>query len=283
MVKSIEELTFCDDAVFGKVMEDDELCREVLEVLLQRPVGLLSKVETEKSYRFISDGKPIRMDVYSQGDGCVYDAEMQNRNHRSNEGLQLPHRSRYYQTMIDFDFLDAGGQYGELPEANVIFLCTFDPFGKNHYMYRFCNWCDDLQMELGDKTYKYFFNCSYKGEDIPEGLKTLYHYIQTGEIEGALTQKIQKRVHQVKMNAEWRSEYMKTRVCLMDARNEGRAEGRAEGREEGREEERANTEREKARADAASKRADDAAKRADDAEAEVIRLKKQLELLGAKV
>ncbi len=42
-LRSYHELRFRDDFMFGKVMEDKELCREVLECLLQRPVGELRK------------------------------------------------------------------------------------------------------------------------------------------------------------------------------------------------------------------------------------------------
>ncbi len=52
MAKSYEELQFTDDFMFGKVMEDKELCRDVLECLLQEPVGTLQDV-----YNYISKGK----------------------------------------------------------------------------------------------------------------------------------------------------------------------------------------------------------------------------------
>ena len=47
MAKSYEELQFTDDFMFGKVMEDKELCRDVLECLLDEPVGELRGVHTE--------------------------------------------------------------------------------------------------------------------------------------------------------------------------------------------------------------------------------------------
>ena len=52
MAKSYEELQFTDDFMFGKVLEDKELCRDVLECLLQEPVGTLQDV-----YNYISKGK----------------------------------------------------------------------------------------------------------------------------------------------------------------------------------------------------------------------------------
>ena len=47
-MRSFEELRYRDDFMFGKVMEDKGLCREVLECLLQRPVGELTEVQTQK-------------------------------------------------------------------------------------------------------------------------------------------------------------------------------------------------------------------------------------------
>lgn len=52
MAKSYEELQYTDDFMFGKVMEDKELCRDVLECLLQEPVGILQDVQTEQRFRW---------------------------------------------------------------------------------------------------------------------------------------------------------------------------------------------------------------------------------------
>ena len=45
MAKRYEELTIEDDFMFGKVMEDKELCRDVLQCLLEEPVGELEDVQ----------------------------------------------------------------------------------------------------------------------------------------------------------------------------------------------------------------------------------------------
>ena len=89
MTKSYEELTIADDFMFGKVMEDRELCREVLECLLGQPVGNLEEVETEREFRYFTDGKPVRLDVYTRDTRHVYDAEMQNLNRQRIENLEL--------------------------------------------------------------------------------------------------------------------------------------------------------------------------------------------------
>lgn len=233
-MKSYEELSYRDDFMFGKVMEDPELCREVLECLLQRPVNELKEVQTQREFRYTADGKPIRLDLYNEdSEGKVYDVEMENLNHKTVEDHQLPKRSRFYQASIDIDFMDKGFSYKKLPESSVMFICTFDPYAKGLSQYTFSEFCKEKpDLSLGDGTVKIFYNCCYKGEDIPEDLRKLYNYVETGNAEDELTKKIDAAVIKGRKNHVWRSQYMKERVMLMDAREEGREEGKTEGRNE---------------------------------------------------
>ncbi len=226
-MRSFEELRYRDDFMFGKVMEDKGLCREVLECLLQRPVGELTEVQTQKEIKFTSDGKPIRLDVYNEDSrGSVYDAEMQNLNNKSAEEHQLPKRSRYYQGLIDIDYMNKGNSYKKLPESSVMFICTFDPCGLGLSQYSFRERCDEKpELELGDGTVKIFYNCCYKGVDIPDDLRKLYDYVENGKAESELTKKIDEAVVKGRKNEMWRSQYMKERVLLQDAKEEGKEVG----------------------------------------------------------
>ena len=141
MAKRYEELSIEDDFMFGKVMEDKELCRDVLQCLLEEPVGELEDVRTQREFRYTSKGKPIRLDVYTRDQKRIYDAEMQRLNHQTPENLELPRRSRFYQSTMDTDHLSRGKSYRELPEGKVLFLCTFDPFGLGYAKYSFQNLC----------------------------------------------------------------------------------------------------------------------------------------------
>ncbi len=241
--KSYEELEFRDDFMFGKVMEDLNLCRDVLECLLDKPVGELTELETQKEFRFTSDGKPIRLDVYNKDSyGRIYDTEMQNLGHKNVPELELAKRSRFYQGSIDIDFMNKGNHYKSLPESTVLFICTFDPYGYGLRQYTFSEKCNEMDLELNDGTTKIYYNTTYKGNDIPEKLEELYHYIETGEPTGDLSKRIEAAVEKGRRNELWRTEFMKEWALLLDAKEEGRAE------------ERANTEREKNRADAAEAR-----------------------------
>lgn len=90
MAKNYEELKLSDDFMFGKVMEDGVLCQEVLECLLGKPVGELTEIQPQREYRYAMDGKPIRLDIYTGNGETVYDAEMQNLNHKKPEDYDLP-------------------------------------------------------------------------------------------------------------------------------------------------------------------------------------------------
>lgn len=230
MAKSYEELTIADDFMFGKVMEDKELCRAVLECLLNQPVGELEEIQAEREFRYITDGKPVRLDVYTRDQKSVYDAEMQNLNHQKTENLELPKRSRFYQSSMDTDHLRKGKSYRELPEGKVLFICTFDPFGKGYAKYSFRNICiEDKNLYLNDGTEKIFYNSTSRSEDISENLRLLYQYITTGQIGNNLTEKIEKAVVRAKKNEAWRAEYMKELLHDDDVRQEGKQEGIQEG------------------------------------------------------
>ena len=49
-----------DDFLFGRVVQDNELCRQVLETLLGHEIGPLTTPENEKSIRITRDNKRIR-------------------------------------------------------------------------------------------------------------------------------------------------------------------------------------------------------------------------------
>ena len=268
-VKQYEELSFRDDFMFGKVMQDLGLCKDVIECLLGRSIGELAEAQSQKEFKFTKDGKSIRLDVFNRDSlGEIFDTEMQNLNHKSIEHLDLPRRSRFYQSSIDIDFMEKNMSYKSLPDSNVLFICTFDPFGDGLCQYTFGEICKETGKMLEDGTAKIFYNCTYTGVDIPKELAQLYDYIETGNTTNPLTQRINSAVEKGRRNEIWRTEYMHFERIVMDARDEGLEEGHKqgleEGRKEGREEERANTERERARADEERARADEERTRADE-------------------
>lgn len=234
MAKRYEELTIEDDFMFGKVMEGKALCRDVLERLLEESVGVLENIQTQREFRYVSAGKPVRLDVYARDQKSIYDAEMQRLNHQAVKNLELPRRSRFYQSSMDMDHLSRGKSYRELPEGKVLFICTFDPFGLGYAKYTFQNLCtEDKKLYLKDGTEKIFYNCMTDTENVLENLRELYEYIRTGKVGDDLTRRIDEAVAKARENEAWRSEYMKELLHDDDVREDARAEGRAEGEARG--------------------------------------------------
>ena len=62
--KQYQELTFTDDFMFGKVLVNNpEICRRLLEVLLEIRIKKISFPERQKTIEILSDGKGIRLDM----------------------------------------------------------------------------------------------------------------------------------------------------------------------------------------------------------------------------
>lgn len=233
--KVYEELELKDDFIFGKVMRDPNLCRRTLQTLLDVEIESVHYPEQQKSIDIKVDGKAVRLDVYVEDDqGRIYDGEMQQ--FRDGNEETLPKRTRYYQGVIDLHLLEKGVEYQNLKESCVLFVCTFDPFGKGRCRYTFENTCkEDPDLILNDGTKKVFLNTKGKWTpDISTELKAFLDYVEYQEVTDDLTRDLEEAVEQAKVNLEFRREYMKAYLMVQEAKSEGRAEGREEGRAEGR-------------------------------------------------
>lgn len=205
-MKSWEELGIDDDYIFGKVMQDPELCKKLIEIILDIEVKKIEYPEKQKAIRMTADAKSVRLDVYTTDGNSVYNIEMQTTN---NGGLPL--RSRYYQGMVDLNLIEKGAPYTDLKKSFIIFICTFDPFGKNLYRYRFENICrEDSRLCLNDGATKVFLNARGTKGDISEELKKFLDYVANGpDIEKtSFTEAVDKAVTKAKENKEWKVEYM---------------------------------------------------------------------------
>ena len=113
MEKTIQTLNLSDDFLFAKVMADSEICRRVLEKILQVPIRRISAPTAQRTIDILFEGKGVRLDVYVNDDeGTVYNIEMQCIKKRN-----LPKRTRYYAGSIDLDLIACGRHLGSLCRA----------------------------------------------------------------------------------------------------------------------------------------------------------------------
>ncbi len=199
-MKCFEDLTFCDDFMFCKVMANPEVCRGVLEVILGRKIAEAKLViSTQESIQNAYAAKGVRLDVMADDESHTrYNVEMQVQLVRA-----LPKRARYYSGQMDLDLLRQGMEYEKLPDTIVIFLCMFDPFGRGRCLYTFRRQCQeeaDLYLEEGTKIV--FVNADGNTEEADPLLREFLTYLNRPEQisgnGGALVRKLEQEVEKVK-------------------------------------------------------------------------------------
>lgn len=230
--------------MFAIVMQDEDLCRELLNRILPErrvkeirfPGGHNPKTihhEIEKALIAGLDAKSIRLDVLFEDNTSRFDIELQIEN-----TYELPKRSRYYHAVMAVDDLKKGGRYNTLKPCYVIFICPFDLMGQGEPVYRFQMLDQRNHLPLGDEQYTILVNTTSRAEKTPKELQALYDYLEREEV--AENDPFIKRLHAIvqttNQNREVRSimtlaEEMENREAF--ARECGLKEGHDAGLKEG--------------------------------------------------
>lgn len=102
-MKDFRNATISNNFMFRLVMEKPELCRQLLERILDTQISKIVYPEAEKSLEAQLTSKGIRLDIYvTLEDGTVIDVEMQAADSTKDT---LAKRTRYYQSILDNDAL----------------------------------------------------------------------------------------------------------------------------------------------------------------------------------
>ena len=229
--KKWESLTFTDNFIFSHVMHDENICRQVVELILGVRIGKIHYLSAQDEHKTDPDSMRIIMDVFLRDEDKIINVEMQ-----TGHKKELPRRSRYYQSVADVSTTPSSSLYPNLPDSILIFICTFDPFDKNFPRYTFQYTCQetDHQLKLEDGSLRIFLNTATEELDnLDQKLQAFYHYIQKGEVESELTQNISRKITTLKNDSIVRRFYMTWSITMADMRHEGFEEGLEQGREQG--------------------------------------------------
>ena len=225
------ELKLSDNFIFQKFMQNPANCKKVLSEILGVEVTHVEYPDYERVIDIRQDAKSIRLDVYVKNDETVYNVEMQ-----CSDKEHIPKRSRYYQDLIDLDLLEKGTYYSELNRSFVIFICTFDYYGKNRYKYTFTNKCEEVEnLAFGDETTKIIVNTRGTNGEVSQDFKDFINAVN-GEFDNTgYSATIKSEIEKIKRNNQWRREYMTLYMHEQDIMRKSREEGRTEGKREERE------------------------------------------------
>lgn len=242
--KPWEELTIGDNYMFQLVMREPRLCKHLLEKLLQIEIQEIKFLDNEKTLDVGLDHKSIRLDVYVKDNaGRTYDIEMQ----CANQGRRnLVKRAFIYQSMIAVDQLKKGIRYEKLNPQYVIFICTFDVFGKGLPIY----WIESSVRQnrdiiVEDEAHRIFLNSKAADQEKDDEIADFLRYVNGQEAAGKFTQEIDRAVRMIKAEEGRRLQYMlftqEIQWMKEDSFAEGEAKGKVEGKAEGKAEEKQQT------------------------------------------
>lgn len=205
MAKSIQDLTIRDNFMFSKVMSDSELCKELLELILEMKIDRI-EVNYEETIKNRSYAHGIRLDVYAKDKTSTrYNVEMQVRSQK------LEKRTRYYHDQIDMYLLPPNKDYSKLPNTYVIFICNFDPIEKGgKYRYTIKTVIEEIPTrDYVDGRHTILLSTKGKNADeVPRKLVEFLKYIEKDSPNGsyysddAFVKALQKAVNDVKQIEE---------------------------------------------------------------------------------
>ncbi|MCD8369839.1 MAG: Rpn family recombination-promoting nuclease/putative transposase, partial [Clostridiales bacterium] len=232
MLQKFQDLTIKNSFMFAAVMSNEELCRHLLEVILEIRIRKVSIV-TEKTINYHPEYHGIRLDVLAVEDGTErrFNVEMQV---KRKDGLLR--RCRYYHAHMDMDVLLTNMEYKNLPDCYVIFICDFDPLNSGLYRYTCQMTCRENGQILSDGSRTILLNTKGTNpEDIPKELVDFLTYARHPDqpsqniLQDDFVRSLDEEIAAIKRNRTWEAKYMRFMELLEDERAEARAEGHAEG------------------------------------------------------
>ncbi|MGN0312393.1 MAG: Rpn family recombination-promoting nuclease/putative transposase, partial [Lachnospiraceae bacterium] len=227
MSKTLQNLTLKSNFMFGAVMSDPENSKPLLEMILGFPINKI-EVCQERSIVYHPKYHGVRLDVYAKDDNNTrYNVEMQ-----ATREIDLGKRSRYYHSQLDMELLTSGTEYAKLPEVFVIFICDFDPFGKNKYCYHLQNCCiEDRDIGIQDGQHTVYLSTKGKNSsEVAPELISFLNYIgsdlEHSQIPSSdpFVKQLQNAVQKVKESREMEDRYMLFELMLQDEHKKGMQE-----------------------------------------------------------
>ena len=227
--KPWEELTIADNFIFCKVMENERICRGVLETLLGISVEHIDYLKTENPIENFYDSRGIRLDVYVKDSERIFNIEMQTGNY--NDMLL---RARYYLSSSDVATTKRRTKFKDIRETYILFICKDDPFGEEIPRYtKISRFLETDRISYDDKSRNVFYNCSaWEKESNPE-VRGVLKFIYGLKPDSGLAIEMDEAASLAKQKSDLEDEYMYFSDILEDEKEEARAEGHALGHSEG--------------------------------------------------
>lgn len=201
-------------------MKHKEYCVPLLELILKKKIKDIVYVNNQETMEAeVPGSKSIRLDVYVEdNEKTVYDIEIQ-----ITKKKDLRKRTRMYQALIDIHAMGKGEDYTSLKKSFIIFICTYDPFGKKRYVYTFNKRCDeDPIISLNDDATVIFLNIMGNVGEISPELKKVIDFFREGKADDEYTRALEEQVENYNNDENWRLDRMLLMEAYINERNIGK-------------------------------------------------------------
>ena len=170
----VQQFNLMHDDFFAVVMQDKAALEVALRILLQNHELIVTDVRVQYSMRNLVGHSAI-LDVLAEDTtGKLYNIEVQVRNIDDYQK-----RSRYYQANMDTAFFQKGKHYSELPDIYILFITSFDIFGKNDVCYEVERNLKNYGEVVDNGVHELYFNT--KANDDSEIARLLQYFENTDD------------------------------------------------------------------------------------------------------
>ena len=221
-----QQYGFTEDKVFGWVMENNEFCQFVLQIIL--PQIDIAEVENLSLQKALQNSdrqtKDVRLDILVRDKGnCIYNIEMQVADQDN-----LGRRMRYYLSKVDAHYtLEKSKSYNDLKETYIIFLCNFDYPGQGRLRYVFHEYEDqDRSLMLPTNSAKVIINAKGKLAGNSQDLQNLVKLMRGEPINGSKHfDYAQRKIKEINDNPQRRAQIMDYETKLLERQQLGEKQG----------------------------------------------------------
>ena len=175
-----------DDILFEKLMEDIEVCQEILRVILEDDELVVESVVPQNSIKNLQ-GRSVCLDALCVlKDGTRCNVEVQKADNDSHI-----RRTRYHAACITANITDPGERFENVPNVCIVYISAFDLLKKKKTIYH----VESIVREIGDVLDNgltiIFVNTEiYDGTNISELMKCFTQEIVKDEKFPALSKRV---------------------------------------------------------------------------------------------
>lgn len=163
MNKTLEKLRALrpiDDVMFQQLAESENVCQEILRVILEDDKLIVNEVISQASIGNIF-GRAVRLDALcTLGNGTLCNIEVQKDN--TNDDLK---RTLYNASSIVSHFSTKGSPFSKTPNVMVVYISQYDVFAQGRTIYHVDSVIRETNTAINDGLSRIFVNTQYSATD----------------------------------------------------------------------------------------------------------------------